>query len=242
MKLYKLTDDKDQTFGGCQWGENVTIKTSGEGYLCGPGWTHWYTDPFLAVLLNPIHIGLDLSIAHLWEGEGEIGATDYGLMVGCTLATTKQRISLPKIIDEQMIRFAIRCFWSLCDDINWRSWARKWINGTDRSFLSAWAFFDKTTIAPAGTAWAGAAAAMWSDRTAWEAAVKGAWTNALDLKYAAAMAATSAAVNSAKIAVATATEVAEIAGIAFVKTIEMAMSCPLAEYAAWAVSDESLPD
>ena len=54
MKTYHLTDEHDRTYGGCQWGENVIHPTSGEGSLCGPGWTHWTADPLLAVFLNPI--------------------------------------------------------------------------------------------------------------------------------------------------------------------------------------------
>ena len=100
MKLYKLTDENDQTFGGCQWGENVTIKTSGTGELCGPGWTHWYTHPLLAVFLNPIHGYFDLKTAHLWEGKGTIGKTDCKLKVGCTSGTTLKRIPLPIVTVE----------------------------------------------------------------------------------------------------------------------------------------------
>ena len=37
MKLYKLTDKNDQTHAGCQWGENVTVETSGKGDLCDRG-------------------------------------------------------------------------------------------------------------------------------------------------------------------------------------------------------------
>jgi hypothetical protein len=48
LKVYKLTNENFQTFGGCQWGENITHITSGEGDLCGPGWLHYYDNPLLA--------------------------------------------------------------------------------------------------------------------------------------------------------------------------------------------------
>ena len=81
MKLYKLTNAKDQTYGETQWGEGVEHTTDGFGDLCGPGWLHAYTDPLLAVLLNPLHAGF--CTPHLWEAEGEIGRNDNGLKVGC---------------------------------------------------------------------------------------------------------------------------------------------------------------
>jgi len=109
ITLYKLTNENDQTYDGCQWGKNITVKTSGEGELCGPGWTHWYTDPLLAVLLNPIHGNFDLSTAHLWEGEGEVVLEDGGLKVGCKVATTMRRIKMPVISVKQRIRFGILC-------------------------------------------------------------------------------------------------------------------------------------
>ena len=141
MTLYKLTDANDQTHGNpqapttVQWGPNICIETSGEGDLCGPGWTHWYTDPLLAVLLNPIHAESDLATAHLWEGHGGEGETrdDHGLKVGCTRGTTVRRVELPVVTTEQRIRFAIRCAWAVYHDQVWRSWAVALLSGADRS-------------------------------------------------------------------------------------------------------------
>ncbi|KKL58315.1 hypothetical protein LCGC14_2226540, partial [marine sediment metagenome] len=53
--LYKLTDSNDQTYGKTQWGPGIEHAASGKGPLCTEGWLHAYTDPLLAVLLNPIH-------------------------------------------------------------------------------------------------------------------------------------------------------------------------------------------
>jgi hypothetical protein len=131
--LYKLTDENDKTFGGCRWGAGVTVPTSGEGELCGPGWTHWYTDPLLAVLLNPIHGVYDLATAHLWEGEGAVGKTDYGLKVGCTAGTTIRRIALPVVTAEQRVRFGILCALRRYRDAAYVSWATEWLSGQDRS-------------------------------------------------------------------------------------------------------------
>src|SRR3990167_10598772 len=86
MRLWKFTDENDQTRGGMQWGENVTHgPTSGEGNLCAPGWLHAYVDLRLGVMVSPVH--LSFTAQHLWEAEGEVGKTD-GLKVGGRTLTT----------------------------------------------------------------------------------------------------------------------------------------------------------
>ena len=52
---YKLTNENHETYNGTKWGPGVTHETDGHGELCGSGWLHYYDDPLLAVLLNPIH-------------------------------------------------------------------------------------------------------------------------------------------------------------------------------------------
>jgi len=123
MKLYKLTDANDRTHNGCQWGPNVTVETSGEGELCGEGFTHWYTNPLLAVLLNLTHANFDLSTAHLWEGEGEIVKDDSGLKVGCAKATTLRRIPVPEVTDEQRVKFGILCSLQVPQEMAYVEWA-----------------------------------------------------------------------------------------------------------------------
>jgi len=135
MNLYKLTDENDQTRGGCQWGPGVCVETSGDGMLCSPAWTHWYTHPLLAVLLNPIHGGYNLDTAHLWEGHDGGGRikSDHGLKIGCTWGTTIRRIDLPTVSIEQRVRFGIGAAWQVCPDPAWRKWAIDWLTGKDRS-------------------------------------------------------------------------------------------------------------
>jgi len=179
MKLYKLTDEHDQTYNQTQWGENVTHTVNGEGELCGPGWIHAYTDPLLAVLLNPIHA--NFVNPHLWEAEGEIGKTDHGLKVGGTKVTTLTRMALPVIMMEQRVRFAILCAKHVCGDTAWNRWADDWLSGKDRAADAAWAAADAATRAAEAaadvTTWAAtwtatwaADAAMWAAQTAAQAA------------------------------------------------------------------------
>lgn len=137
MKLYKLTNASDRTFNNCQWGPNVTVITSGKGGLCGPGFTHWYDDPLLAVILNPIHGGFCLKTAHLWEGEGTPVKFDRGLKFGCAKATTLKRIEMPEITLKQKMAFGLLCVLKTTKNKQWRKWAKNWLNGTDRSASSA---------------------------------------------------------------------------------------------------------
>ena len=178
MRLYKLTDKHDRTYGGCQWGAGIEHTASGEGNLCTGGWIHAYTDPLLAILLNPIHADFDKP--HLWEAEGEIGKDDHGLKVGCTKLKTLKRISKPRINKIQRIAFGILCAKKVCKNKAWAAWANNWLSGKNRTKEAAWA------------AWAARAEAVRVEEAAWEA-VRAAWAAA-----AAAAAARAAAVGATK--------------------------------------------
>ena len=178
MKLYKLTDEHDQTYNQTQWGENVTHTVNGEGELCGLGWIHAYTDPLLAVLLNPIHA--NFVNPHLWEAEGEIGKTDHGLKVGGTKVTTLTRMALPVIMMEQRVRFAILCAKHVCGDTAWNRWADDWLSGKDRAADAAWAAADAATRAAEAaadvTTWAATWTATWAaDAATWAATWTATW-------------------------------------------------------------------
>jgi len=250
--LYKLTDEHDQTSGGCQWGENVEVRTHGKGTLCSPGWTHWYTDPLLAVLLNPLHGAFDLATAHLWEGEGEVGATD-GLKVGCAVARTIHRVPLPAVTSEQRVRFGIGCAWILCSGDRWRAWARGWLREDDRTSATAAAAAAAARTprpalrAAAEAAWAAAQAeaATAAQAAAWAAArvaEEAAWS-----AEAAAQAALAAARGAARVARATgaaawSAEAAWAARAAARAAAWAAAGVDLPAIAAWAMSDSVDPD
>jgi len=137
--LYKLTDENDQTCGQTQWGENISHTESGEGGLYGQGgWIHAYTDPLLAIFLNPLHD--NFKSPHLWEAEGEVEKTDHGLRVGTTRLTTIRRLPLPDVTTEHYIKFAILCTKERdFGTPQWHLWADKWLSGEDRSKEAAMA-------------------------------------------------------------------------------------------------------
>jgi len=167
--LYKLTDENDRTYGGCQWGAGIQHVRWGKGPLCGNGWTHWCTDPVLAVLLNPIHADFDLATAHLWEGEGTVGIDDNGLKVGCTDGRTLRRMEMPRVTLEQRIRFGILCARAVCEDPGWNLWAAEWLSGHDRTEAKARA----SAEAEAAEVWWASQAAVDAARATW-----GAWAAA----------------------------------------------------------------
>lgn len=164
MKLYKLTTQGDCTHNRTKWGPGVEHIASGEGSLCGPGWLHAYTDPLLAVLLNPIYGGF--CRPHLWEADGDVGETDYGLKVGCTRLRTLRRMKLPRVTSEQRVRFAILCARTVFHNGDWNIWADAWLSGENRSASAA--------TAAEAAAWAAARAAA-------KAAARAAWAETIDL-------------------------------------------------------------
>ena len=181
MIVYKLTNQNLQTHGGYQWEPGVARETDGEGNLCGPGWLHYYHDPLLAVLLNPIHADIEDPI--LWEAEAE-GAhkDDNGLKGGCTRLTLIRQIDLPQFTTEQRIRFGILCAKAACADPAWNAWADRWLSGADMSVdaaaRAAWAAERAAWAAARAAAAAERAAAAAAERAAAAAAARAAWAAA----------------------------------------------------------------
>jgi hypothetical protein len=132
--LYKLTDDKDRTFGGTQWGPGVTHTAPGVGYLCSAGWIHAYTDPLVGLMLNAIHG--KFKRVRLWESEGEIGKTDHGLKVGCTSLTTLVRMKKPRITTINRVAFGLLCTLQVYREPKWAAWAKGWLDGSGRSITA----------------------------------------------------------------------------------------------------------
>ena len=104
MKLYKLTKQDNTTQNDTLWGEGVTHEADGKSTeLCNNHWLHAYTDPLLAVIMNPAHA--NIGNPKLWECEGDVGL-EQADKVGCTKLTTLKEIPLPQITPSQLIKFA----------------------------------------------------------------------------------------------------------------------------------------
>lgn len=159
MKLYKLTDENGQTYGGCQWGENITHGEDelleGEGPLCSGHWYHAYQDPVLAVLMNPAHANFENP--KLWEAEGNLNRVEPD-KVGCRSLTTLREISLPEVTTTQRAAFGILAALEVCDKPYFVAWANKWLTGKDKSAETTWAAARAAEAARAAKAAADAAA------------------------------------------------------------------------------------
>jgi hypothetical protein len=158
MKVYKLTNSQDKTKGGTQWGEGVRHEATGTcSDLCSDGWIHWYHDPLLAVLHDPIH-GEFGAEAHLWEAKTDGGIREEGRMKGGSKGlTTLRRIDLPTVTTEQRVRYAILCARQVRQDAAWNAWADRWLSGEDRTAEAARAA--RAAVAEAARVWAAGAAA-----------------------------------------------------------------------------------
>src|SRR3990167_1746146 len=138
MKAYKLTDKNGQTYGGCQWGPNVSHEAVGIGPLCSVGWIHVYDNPIKAVLLNPIHANFNEKTMKLWECEvsGQM-LDDLGRKLGVQKCTTIKEIPVPVISLNRRIEIAIKCTLAVYKEASFVQWANDCLSGKDRSKGSA---------------------------------------------------------------------------------------------------------
>ena len=164
--IYKITRPNLTTYQGFRYEIGQTYRFSGNGDLCGPGWSHAYVSPQLAVLLNPIHA--NYSPFRLWKGKGMIGARDGQLKVGCSVITLQNEIIVPEIPMEARVTFALHCALTLPQSPVFVAWAEGWLVGSNRTKAAARAV--ARVAAWAAEAWAAAAAAE-----AWAAEAAEAW-------------------------------------------------------------------
>ena len=73
MKVYKLTDENDKTYGNTQWGKQVrhVAAEREQRELCTSSVIHAYRDRYLAALVNPIHANFKDLQCWISEGEGD---------------------------------------------------------------------------------------------------------------------------------------------------------------------------
>jgi hypothetical protein len=227
MKVYKLTDSNDKTKGDTQWGEGVRHEAKGtNSELCSDGWIHWYHDPLLAVLHDPIH-GEFGTEAHLWEAKTDGGIREEGRMKGGSKGlTTLRRIDLPTVTTEQRVRYAILCARQVRQDAAWNAWADRWLSGEDRTAEAARAAGAEAARAAAAARSSRApAAARAAARAAWEAAAGAAAEAAVaEAAWAAGAAAEAAVAEAARAAVAEAAWAAARANIDLVAIARRAIA------------------
>jgi len=115
VKLYKLTNQENETKHNTKWGVNITQAIPKEAQckaLCSYGILHAYKSIELGLLLNPAHA--DIEDPKIWEAKGTVVVKDYG-KVGCFELTTVKEIPVPnwytdeKLLKKIQLQFAILC-------------------------------------------------------------------------------------------------------------------------------------
>jgi hypothetical protein len=129
---YKLTDKALRTRGGYYWPVGEWREETGIGKLCGPGWLHGYESTEVAVFMIPIHAHIDDPILWEAEAEGEI-LRDGQLKFGATRMRIIRQIPWPILTAAERAEIAIRCALVLPQPEDFRVWATRWLDGTDRS-------------------------------------------------------------------------------------------------------------
>ena len=145
---YKLTNQDMITHNTCQWTLNEWKETSGKKKLCSNGWLHCYSNPLLAILLNPIHANIDNPRLFEVEVEGN-NLTDNGLKEGWTRMRLVKELDVPKITIKQRAAFCILCALEVNKNENFILWANNWLSGKDRSKESAYAAYYAAAYADA---------------------------------------------------------------------------------------------
>jgi hypothetical protein len=161
MKCYKLTDQNWKTRNNTKWGPNVTHVTHDniDRKLCSSSWIHFYTDPVLAILMNPNHA--DFNNPVLWDAESTGEELHESLKSGAKGLTTIKIVETPEITIVQKVCFAILCSKHVYNNPLWIEWADKYLSGEDRTQKSAFdvAAFHAAAAVHADAVHAAAAAA-----------------------------------------------------------------------------------
>ena len=147
----KLTDQNNQTFGGTTWGSDVTHTAKpGKMVLCSDTTIHFYLDPVLAVLMNPVHANFTNPLARRFVPHGKI--ISDGTKSGCKSGTTFEIVELPEISLDAKIHFGILCALEVYKEKSFVTWAKNWLDGTDRTKKSAAAYAAAAAAAAADAA------------------------------------------------------------------------------------------
>ena len=139
---YKLTDAEGYTrrgeSGETKWDEYVPTRiTSGKGNLCTHGWTHVYTHPLLAELLDPIHGDYGKTAKLISVTVSGRCKKDRGLKEGWTKVSFRSHETRQKVSSVQVIAFGILCAIKVYKKPEFQLWAKNWLSGKDRSANAA---------------------------------------------------------------------------------------------------------
>jgi hypothetical protein len=138
--LYKLTDEFGNTRNQTHWAEGTRHEIAKElrdstQPLCSKHYYHAYENPLVAVFMNPSHANFRNPI--LWRATGWVSKRNGQLKCGCFTLRTLQQIPLPVLTTNQRVRVAIQCALKEPQTESFKSWAKNWLSGVDRTFKTA---------------------------------------------------------------------------------------------------------
>lgn len=155
---YKLTDQNMRTRGNCQWILGEWKRATGAGTkLCTNGYLHYYTNPLLAVFMNPIYGNIENPRFFRAEIQGKT-LDDHGLKCGAKRMRIVEELPVPELTITQRTEIAIRIAKCVCKDPRWNAWADSWLTGSHRTARAAWAAAEAARAAWAARVAARAAA------------------------------------------------------------------------------------
>jgi hypothetical protein len=139
--------------------------------MCTDGVLHCYSNPYLAVLFNPIHAAI--KNPRIFEIECSTILDTDGLKSCSKSQTPVKEISLPQLSTNQTVAFAIKCALVVCKEAGFVSWATSWLAGEDRSYASASAaaYAASASAAYAAAAYAASASAAYAEKLFFERVV-----------------------------------------------------------------------
>ncbi len=208
--LYKLTNANGMTRGCTVWKIGVPAPRLYGTKLCAPGIYHAYEDPFVAVLMDPLHADYGTTARMFVCDAPGVVVRDNWLKCGVQTMTPRAEVLLPRLSTTTRVEIAIRLALEVQENgasEKFAVWAASWLAGRDRSKQAAAevAEAEAAAAAAARAVWAPARAAARAEAAAAAAEARAVWAEA----RAAAAAAAAAVWAPERAAAAAAAEAAE---------------------------------
>jgi hypothetical protein len=129
------SEDKEEKF---EWKLKKWKEIEGDKEFFGvfsEGWLHCYSDPLIAILLNPINE--NIQNPRLFEVEVDGKEAHCNMKYAYKKMRLMKEVNVPKITLEQKVKFAVLCALEICGDNKFTSWAKDWYGDKKRKDILA---------------------------------------------------------------------------------------------------------
>jgi len=137
ITAYKFLTPQMTSYNDFRWeiGKEYIIIEPGN-MMCSNDVFHCYNNPLLAEFMLPFHLsGNDYD---LYKIEVPEFVNNDGLKFASKSQKILEKVDRPVISREQRVEIAIRVAKLVCKDVEWNTWADKWLSGEDRTESSAY--------------------------------------------------------------------------------------------------------